>query len=125
VTQLQFLNDWIQDAVFIGFLSAALFPLVGIYFPWWRHAFGWNLIAFDFAVAVALFPAFLHRVFGVPVAGLFYIYVVAVALTLVPIIVVWRAHVLYQEQKRGAEEVARQRLIRQSQQEDKDSQREA
>jgi len=126
VTQLQFLNDWIQDAVFIGFLSAVLFPFVGIYFPWWRHAFGWNLIAFDLAIGIALFPAFLHRVFGVSTTGLVYIYIVAAALTVIPLIVIWRAYVLYIEQKKGAEEVESQRRLRRKQTEDiQDSQREA
>ena len=126
MTQFQFLTDWIQDAIFAGFLAAALFPFVGIYFPWWRHEFGWNLIAFDLAIGIALLPAFLHRVFGVPVTGLVYTYVVAIALTSIPVILIWRAYVLYREQKAGAREVERRRQIRRGQMEDnQDSQREA
>lgn len=126
MTQLQFLNDWIQDAVFLGFLVTLLFPFTGIYFPWWRHAFGWNMVLFDVALGIALFPAFIHRVFGVAVTGISYLYIVAIALTAVPLIVIWRAWVLYVEQRRGAKRIREARAARDIVNEGtRDSQREA
>lgn len=120
MTQIQILNDWIQDAVLVGFFASLLFPFVGLYFPWWRHQFGWNLIAFDGAITIALFPAFLHRVFGVPLIGLGYMYTVAVALTAIPVIVAWRAIVLYQAQRAGAMRERRTRIDQEEKELDKD-----
>ena len=126
MTQVQFLNDWIQDAVFVGFLATVLFPFTGIYFPWWRHAFGWNMVLFDLALSIALLPAFLHRVFGLQVTGFAYMYIVVAALTAIPCIVTWRAWVLYRVQRAGAQRAREERAARNAMNEEhRDSQREA
>ena len=123
MTQAQFLADWIQDVVLIGFVAAVLFPVAAAFIlPWWRHAFGLNMIALDLALGIALFPAVLHRVFGVSLTSIAYTYVIAISLTIVPIVIVWRFWVIYKTQRAGA----RLRRMQQLHQEDKsdDSQRE-
>lgn len=102
MTQFQFLTDWIQDAVIGGFVASLLFPLVGIFYPWWRNSLGWNLISFDAAIAVALLPAFLHKVFGLMPVGIEFLYIEAFALTAVPLIVLWRTVILWRAQVKGA-----------------------
>jgi hypothetical protein len=103
MTMLQFLTDWIQDAVLAGFIVSFFFPIViALYWRWWQHEFGWNVVALEWSIAIALFPAFLHRVFGVSLTSVWYQWTIAVALTLIPVILIWRAWAIYKVQKDGS-----------------------
>jgi len=104
MSQMQFLGDWIQDVVLAGFVSAFLFFATSLFYPWWKSEFGWNVMALDVAIGLALTPAFLHRVFNVPVTSIWFLYVEAAALSAVPVIVAWRIWVFYKIQRAGASE---------------------
>jgi hypothetical protein len=103
MTQLQFLLDWIQYAVVVAFCVSLLLPfaLMPIW-KWWKDSFGVNLQVKDFAIAAALLAAFLHYVFGVDPSELWFKYLQAVAITSIPIVLVWRFQIIYREQKQGA-----------------------
>lgn len=102
MTQFQFLADWIEDAIIIAFVCAILFPAIGFIYRWWDSSFGWNMIVFDFAVGLALFPAFLHRVFNVNATSYAFLYIEALSITAVPVIVLWRVWAIYGIQRAGA-----------------------
>jgi cation transport ATPase len=110
---LQFWNDWLQIAVLVAFFVAVLFPaVVPIFWPWWRHAIGWNIVSMDLAVGIALFPAFLRRI-GIVLSPLTMLVLASVSITVVPIIIVGRGFVLYRAQKAGAV-AAREREAREA-----------
>ena len=112
MTEGQLLVDVINDGVIVAFLAALLFPLIGLrgirlprgryvkigYWPWWKNEFGWNVIAFDFTVSVALFPAILHRVFGVNVTSYIFGWTEAVSIWLIPATILWRAVAIWHTQ---------------------------
>jgi hypothetical protein len=113
MSALQFWGDWVQVAVLVAFFVSALFPVaVAVFWPWWDHALGWNIVSLDSAVAVALFPAFLRRI-GVNLTPLEILVVSALSITVVPIIIAWRAVVIYNAQKAGAV-AAREREAREA-----------
>jgi hypothetical protein len=103
VTQAQFLLDWANDAIIPAFLVSLLFPvIVAPYYRWWSNEFGWNLSIKSWVIAIALLPSFVHRVFGVPVNVLAFMYMVVVAITTIPIVLIWRAWAIYKTQRAGA-----------------------
>lgn len=103
MTQLQFLLDWIQYAVVVAFCVSLILPFASMSFwKWWRDSFGINLNLKDFAVALALLAAFLHYVFGINPMETWFKWLQAVAITAIPVVLVWRFIIIYREQRRGA-----------------------
>jgi hypothetical protein len=108
--QQAFLNHWVEWAVIFAFLIPAAFPLVASRFwPWWEDDLGVNLVMMDVAVAIAAFPAFLHYVVGAPLDLVEYQYLRNIALSAVPVIVIWRTIIIYRTQREGVREKARHR----------------
>jgi hypothetical protein len=103
VTQARLLVDWANAAIIPAFLVSLLFPvIVAPYYKWWKNEFGWNLSIKSWVIAVATLPSFVHRVFGVPVNELAFMYMVVIAITTIPIVLIWRAWAIYRTQKAGA-----------------------
>jgi hypothetical protein len=75
-----------------------LFPLVGLYFPWWENWLGRNLVYFDYLVAFALLPATLHIVFGFTTSTLAYQWIILLSVAFIPIATVWRAIQIFRTQ---------------------------
>jgi hypothetical protein len=85
-----------------AFVVGILFPLTGFYWSWWETWLGRNLVYFDYVVALALLPLFLHFVFGLTPHTLYFAWVQSVSLALIPLLIVWRAALIYREQRHGA-----------------------
>lgn len=101
----------INDGVFATFLAALLFPLVGVkvrmgiirvsgFWPWWQHSWGWNIVCFDEAVAIALLPSWLHHVFGINPETTTFLALDAVAIWSVLGIIAWRTVLIWIAQRR-------------------------
>jgi hypothetical protein len=103
MTQMHFLMDWVQIAVIASFLASAFFPVsVSFFYPWWETALGWNLVSLDGALALALLPSFLHQMFGVNITSVWFLYLIAVSISAIPPIVLWRTWIIYRAQRAGA-----------------------
>lgn len=102
MTQLQFLAEFGQWASVAAFVTGVLFPLVGLYWPWWETWLGRNLVYFDYVVALALLPLFLHYVFDLTTRTLYFAWIQTLSIGFVPLLIVWRAALIYREQRRGS-----------------------
>lgn len=102
MTQLQFLADWASYAAGVAFWVCALWPaLIAWFWPWWRHQWGLNMVIKTELIAFALLSTVLHREFGV--ADTFVLlWVTVAAVTLIPVVVVWRTILIWQGQRDGA-----------------------
>jgi hypothetical protein len=103
VTQVQLIRDLGEYAIWFSFLAAVAFPLVtSLFWPWWQHSWGWNIVTLEMAIAVALLPAWLHYAFGFTIAastGFAWLQVGAVML--VGVIIVWRTVLIFLTQRHG------------------------
>ena len=91
--------EWVVNATLV---TSVLFPLGTLTFwPWWQTSWGWNLIALDLALGVAVFPEVLEFDFGLRDVALF-TWVQVTALSLVILTMAWRTVMIYRAQKNGA-----------------------
>jgi hypothetical protein len=95
--------DIIDDGVSVGFIVALLFPFVGLpkigFWPWWQSDWGWNLVAFDFCVALALLPVWLHRFFNLDQFAYYFGWIQAVSIWGIPAIILWRVVMIWLSQR--------------------------
>lgn len=106
MTQVQTLADVINWGINVAFVISALFPIViRPIWAWTRSSMGLNVVTLDVVVALALLPTWLHRTFSVNALTLPFIYVQAISIWLVPTVVVWRALIIWHEQRHVRTEV--------------------
>lgn len=106
MTDLVFLQDWEDAAIGVAFWVCLLWPLgVRFFWPWQRDAWGWNMVLKTEMIAVALLPAILRVEFGVQ-PGLGLLWVAVVAVTLIPLVILWRTWIIYKAQRSGADAAA-------------------
>ena len=74
---------------------------VSCFWPWWRHHLGWTIVGFDAAIGLVLVPTMIHYWFPHMVPGVWLSWVAVVSLASVPPLLVWRAMVIWQYQRRG------------------------
>lgn len=88
-----------------GFWAAFLFPAVtAFYWPWWTNVWGWTIVLLDSTIALALLGDVLVIEFGMrpgSVPGHVFAWIEAVALCMVPAVIVWRAVLVFITQRRG------------------------
>jgi hypothetical protein len=100
VTQVQTLANVINWGINVAFVIPALFPLaIRPIWAWTKSSMGWNVIALDFVVALALLPTWLHRTFDVNSFTIAFLYVQALSIWLVPTVVIWRTCIIWSEQR--------------------------
>jgi hypothetical protein len=105
MNQLQFLLDYIEVVVLAAFFVSLFLPILTLpFWRWYRDSFGVNLNLKDFAIALALLASFLHYLFGVDPMDLWFKYVQSVAITAIPIILIWRFFIIIKEQRLGLKE---------------------
>ena len=98
--QKQIAIDLINWGVDFAFLIPFLFPAyIRLIWAWEKDEWGWNIVLLDLAVSLAILPSFGHRVFGVNVSRIFFIWLVACSIWLIPIIVVWRSIMIWKKQR--------------------------
>lgn len=116
MTQLQVLIDLSRIALNVIFWSCVAFPLIGIFWPWWRSSWGWNIVSLEIALALAVMGSVLQIDFGLRSDHLLsFFWITTASLCLVPVIVVWRAVMILREQYHEARrdlihEAERQRI---------------
>lgn len=94
--------DLINWGIDVAFLVPFLFPAyIRLIWAWEKDEWGWNIVLLDLAVSLAILPSFLHRVFGLNVGMVYYLWVVAASLWLIPSIVVWRSAMIWRKQRRN------------------------
>ena len=83
--------------------AASILFLLGVswIFPWWQTMAGRAMVTIDAALAVALFPAFLHFVFGLNTETTFFVWYYGSSLWLVAIVTMSRLVILYLVQRNG------------------------
>jgi hypothetical protein len=95
--------DLVNWGLNIAFWSSFTFlTLISIVWPWWKSAWGVNIILLEFAISLALLPSIASHDFGFHTAtssGALWLDVAA--LWLVGIIVIWRGGMIIIEQVRG------------------------
>jgi hypothetical protein len=108
VTQGQLIIDSINDGVNVAFIVTLLFPLVGLprigrlklgFWPWYKSDWGWNMVAFDACVSLALLPIWAHRALNLDSNSYFFGWMEAASIWLIPAIVLWRVFLIWQAQR--------------------------
>ena len=91
-----------QIAVEGIFYSALGFVIaVSFFWPWWKSALGWSIVAKSLALALAVFPAMLVYWLGPSARAAWLQWTALVALMTVPPILVWRLVVIWQAQRKA------------------------
>jgi hypothetical protein len=100
VTQGHIILDLLNWGVNAAFLVPFLFPLViRTIWAWEKDEWGWNIICLDLCVASALLPSFVHKMFQVNIATYFFGWFQVASIWLVPVIIIWRALLIFQKQR--------------------------
>lgn len=102
MTQLQFLTGWVMSGAGVAFWTCALWPgITAVFWPWWRHQWGLNMVIKTELIALGLLATVLHREFGVMNVYVL-LWTTAVAVTLIPVVVAWRTVLIWRGQRDGA-----------------------
>lgn len=105
MTQAQILEDIASYGGQAGFWAAISFPAItALYWPWWKHAWGLTIVSLDLALALALLGDVLVLEFGMSQTGLpalVFSWVEAIALCMIPCIIVWRGVLTFITQRRA------------------------
>lgn len=103
MTQAHLIRDLDEYVIWFSFLVAVLFPLLtSAVWPWWKHAWGINIIVLEGAIALALLPPWLRLVFGLKSFTYLFAWVQLASVALVGIIIVWRLVLIWHTQRDGA-----------------------
>ena len=102
MTQMQVLVVWAHVAAGAAFWTCLLWPaLVRAFWPWHRSEWGWNMVVKVELIALALLAGVLHTEFGVPL-GWPVLWTEVIAVTLIPLAVIWRTLIIWRAQRDGA-----------------------
>jgi hypothetical protein len=100
MTQVQQVLNIINWGINVAFIVTLLFPIgVRPFWNWMTSDWGWNIVTFDSIVALALLPTWLHHTLGINASTLLFLYIEAVSIWSVPIVVLWRAWIIYNAQR--------------------------
>lgn len=111
MTRLQLLRDWIDYAAQVAFWACATWPfLVRFIWPWNDSQWGWNMVIKVELIALALLGSVLRYEFGIG-SGYALLWTMALAITLIPVVLAWRTWIIWRAQRDGARD-DRMRLTR-------------
>ena len=103
MTQAHLIRDLDEYVIWFSFLISVLFPAAtSAVWPWWKHAWGVNIIVLEGAIALALLPPWLRIVFGLRSFTYLFAWVQLASVTLVGLIIVWRLVLIWRTQRDGA-----------------------
>ena len=113
MTQLQLLMKLSEVAVNLIFWSGIVLPIIlAPFWPWWKSSWGWNIVALEFALSLALVGAILRLDLGLRTNDLLlFAWLTVFSLWTVPVIVAWRTVIILREQYRQAKREIRLRSI--------------
>lgn len=87
----------------IAFVASVVFtPMTSAYWPWWKSWWGRNIVMLETCIAGDLLASWLFIDFGI--ASFILQWVTAVFLALTVSIIVWRAIMIWVEQRKGADD---------------------
>lgn len=114
MTQLQLLADLSRIAINVIFWSGIAFPiLIGVFWPWWKSSWGWNIVSLEIALSLALVGSILQIDWGLRTTNLLLFgWLTVVSLWLVPIVVGWRTVIILREQYRQSQLTVRRRATK-------------
>jgi hypothetical protein len=100
MTQAQVALDIINWGINVAFVITLLFPIgVRPFWNWTESDWGWNIVAFDTVVALALLPTWLHHTLGITSGTFVFLWIEATSIWAVPVVVLWRAWIIFQAQR--------------------------
>jgi len=103
MTQAQFLSDVVKWLVNITFWTSLAFPVVTRpFWPWTRSQWGRNIVALELAIAFTLIGSIMNIDLGWRRYPLVFAWITTVSLACVPVIVIWRAVMIWRTQRDGA-----------------------
>lgn len=101
MTQAHLLHDLDEYVLWFAFTASLVFtPLMSLIWPWWRHAWGVNIVTLEIAIAVALLIPWLRLVFRLD--GLAFQWIQLAAVTYVGLVIMWRMALIWRGQRDGA-----------------------
>lgn len=99
MSQVHLLHDLDQYALWFAFCASLAFtPVVSLIWPWWRHAWGVNIVTLELAIAAALLIPWLRLVFRLD--GLAFQWVELAAVVYVGMVILWRVALIWKDQRR-------------------------
>jgi hypothetical protein len=105
MTQTQIVINLINWGVNAAFVIAFLFPAaVRTFWAWEKSDWGINIVSLEFAIALALLPAWLHRTVGLTVNTLLFEWTDAIAIWSIPGIIIWRMIIIWRSQRYNEKE---------------------
>ena len=115
MTQLEFLHDWLSIVVNVVCWTSLAFPIVtASFWPWWQSHWSQNVVIYEICIGLATLGTTVAHDWGLPAHSLLAFYwLMAISLTLIPVIVIWRTLILFRSQRSGAEPGIRERIRKQ------------
>lgn len=102
MTQAHLAVDVINWGINVAFISSALFPIaIRPIWKWTDSDWGWNTVAFDIAIAIALLPVWLHRTFNFSPSSPMFLWIQAASICAIPVLIIWRCWIIWQVQRHG------------------------
>lgn len=99
MTQLHFLTVWGIWAGGTAFWSCLTWPLVVRFiWPWWKDAWGWNMVIKTEMISLALLASTLHYEFGVKNISVL-LWTTVFAITAIPSVLLWRTWLIWRTQR--------------------------
>lgn len=102
MTQAHLIRDLDEYAVWFSFLMSVFFtPVVSLFWPWWKHAWGINIVTLELVIAFALLPAWLNIAFGLRQSELYvFSWIQLLSVATVGIVIAWRLVLIWNDQRR-------------------------
>lgn len=99
----RFLLAYSHWLINIGFAASVLFaPLNSLWWPWWREAWGWNIVSLEVCIAGDLISSVLFVDFHLTSDMLQWATIVFLTLTIA--IIIWRSIMIWRIQRAAAPE---------------------
>lgn len=94
------LADAFSIIVVVTFWVCLVFPVItGLFWKWWQTDFGWSYQAKVILLSLVLSGPAVHRMFGVPLDSVGYLWYLVISFGLVTPVLFWRMWVLWSTQR--------------------------
>jgi hypothetical protein len=100
MTQARLISDLINWGINAAFIAALLFPfVVRTYWAWEKSDWGINIVSLELLIALALLPLWVRHITGYGGNMYFYGWLEAASLWGIPVIILWRAIIIWRNQR--------------------------
>jgi hypothetical protein len=106
MTQARLIADLSEYVVWYAFVVTVLFPVVtSAFWPWWKSAWGWNIVTLEMGIALALLAPWLRFAFGIRIVSSYVAgWSEITAIGICGGVVTWRAVIIYLTQRAAVRE---------------------